>query len=224
MHRHHRRRLRRPSWAPSPASCPHSTPRGSIPSRRFATNDRDASRGPTMPLLEGHEPAQDLSAGPSTTLSRRCAAWMSPSTAGEMVAIIGPSGSGKSTLMHILGLLHAPDLDDGPRPQLMFGGRDMVALGESRADPDPGTRDGLRLPGLQPRADAHVAARTCMLGVRLRRAPTVSAARQDSLAGTRARRPGRPSRPPAIRALGWRAAARRHRPGLGQQTGSGPRR
>ncbi len=50
--------------------------------------------------------------------------------AGEMVAIVGPSGSGKSTLMHILGLLHAPDLDDGPRPELTFDGRDMVALGE----------------------------------------------------------------------------------------------
>ena len=34
--------------------------------------------------------------------------------AGEMVAIMGPSGSGKSTLMHLLGLLHAPDTDDGP--------------------------------------------------------------------------------------------------------------
>jgi ABC-type lipoprotein export system ATPase subunit len=51
--------------------------------------------------------------------------------AGEMVAIMGPSGSGKSTLMHILGLLHAPDLDDGPRPTLSFGGRDMVTLNES---------------------------------------------------------------------------------------------
>jgi putative ABC transport system ATP-binding protein len=49
---------------------------------------------------------------------------------GEMVAIMGPSGSGKSTLMHILGLLHSPDVDDGPRPQLRFGDRDMVALGE----------------------------------------------------------------------------------------------
>ena len=56
---------------------------------------------------------------------------------GEMVAIMGPSGSGKSTLMHILGLLHAPDLDSGhgqdaggPRPELWFDGRDMVALGE----------------------------------------------------------------------------------------------
>jgi ABC-type lipoprotein export system ATPase subunit len=51
--------------------------------------------------------------------------------AGEMVAIMGPSGSGKSTLMHILGLLHAPDLGDGPPPRLTFAGRDMVSLGES---------------------------------------------------------------------------------------------
>jgi ABC-type lipoprotein export system ATPase subunit len=38
--------------------------------------------------------------------------------AGEMVAIMGPSGSGKSTLMHILGLLHAPDRNDRPAPEL----------------------------------------------------------------------------------------------------------
>jgi putative ABC transport system ATP-binding protein len=49
---------------------------------------------------------------------------------GEMVAIMGPSGSGKSTLMHILGLLHSPDLNHGPRPELSFGGQDMVTLGE----------------------------------------------------------------------------------------------
>ncbi len=50
--------------------------------------------------------------------------------AGEMVAIMGPSGSGKSTLMHILGLLHAPDPNHGPQPELVFGGRDTVSLGE----------------------------------------------------------------------------------------------
>jgi putative ABC transport system ATP-binding protein len=50
---------------------------------------------------------------------------------GEMVAIVGPSGSGKSTLMHILGLLHAPDDNDGVRPALTFDGQDMVAIGES---------------------------------------------------------------------------------------------
>ncbi len=49
---------------------------------------------------------------------------------GEMVAIIGPSGSGKSTLMHILGLLHAPDLDAEAKPRLRFDGRDVIDLGE----------------------------------------------------------------------------------------------
>jgi putative ABC transport system ATP-binding protein len=49
---------------------------------------------------------------------------------GEMVAIMGPSGSGKSTLMHILGLLHSPDPNHEPRPELSFGGRDMVDVGE----------------------------------------------------------------------------------------------
>jgi putative ABC transport system ATP-binding protein len=50
---------------------------------------------------------------------------------GEMVAIMGPSGSGKSTLMHILGLLHAPETNDGPRPELWFEGRDVTKLSES---------------------------------------------------------------------------------------------
>ncbi len=50
---------------------------------------------------------------------------------GEMVAIMGPSGSGKSTLMHILGLLHSPDLNHGPRPELRFDGRDATALSEA---------------------------------------------------------------------------------------------
>jgi putative ABC transport system ATP-binding protein len=49
---------------------------------------------------------------------------------GEMVAIMGRSGSGKSTLMHILGLLHGPDLNHGPRPRLLFEGRDVVGLPE----------------------------------------------------------------------------------------------
>ena len=50
--------------------------------------------------------------------------------AGEFVAIMGPSGSGKSTLMHILGLLHGPDLNHGPRPGLTFSGRDISDLGD----------------------------------------------------------------------------------------------
>jgi putative ABC transport system ATP-binding protein len=49
---------------------------------------------------------------------------------GEMVAIMGPSGSGKSTLMHILGLLHVPDPNHGPAPELTFDGRDVGRLSD----------------------------------------------------------------------------------------------
>src|SRR5688572_17689747 len=51
---------------------------------------------------------------------------------GEMVAIMGPSGSGKSTLMHILGLLHAPDANHGPAPELRFEGEDMTRLSDAQ--------------------------------------------------------------------------------------------
>jgi putative ABC transport system ATP-binding protein len=50
--------------------------------------------------------------------------------AGEMVAIMGPSGSGKSTLMHLLGLLHGPDTDDGPAPTLRIDGVDATTLSD----------------------------------------------------------------------------------------------
>ncbi len=48
--------------------------------------------------------------------------------AGELVAIMGPSGSGKSTLMHLLGLLHSPDQDHSPAPELSFDGRDATRM------------------------------------------------------------------------------------------------
>ena len=51
--------------------------------------------------------------------------------AGEMVAIMGPSGSGKSTLMHILGLLHTPDPNHGPAPELRLGGEDVASLSDN---------------------------------------------------------------------------------------------
>ncbi len=47
---------------------------------------------------------------------------------GEMGAIMGPSGSGQSTLMHVLGLLHSPDLNHGPRPELLLNGTDVLAI------------------------------------------------------------------------------------------------
>ncbi len=50
---------------------------------------------------------------------------------GEMIAIMGPSGSGKSTLMHILGLLHAPDPNHGPAPELYLDGQNMASLSDN---------------------------------------------------------------------------------------------
>jgi putative ABC transport system ATP-binding protein len=51
--------------------------------------------------------------------------------AGEMVAIMGPSGSGKSTLMHILGLLHTPDPNHGPAPELRLAGENVASLSDN---------------------------------------------------------------------------------------------
>ena len=50
--------------------------------------------------------------------------------AGEMAAIMGPSGSGKTTLMHVLGLLHSPDPNHGPVPELRFDGADVTRLSD----------------------------------------------------------------------------------------------
>ncbi len=41
---------------------------------------------------------------------RRCAARASPSTSGEILAVMGPSGSGKSTLLHCLAGILVPDV------------------------------------------------------------------------------------------------------------------
>ena len=58
--------------------------------------------------------------------------------AGEMVAIMGPSGSGKSTLMHLLGLLHSPDRNHGPAPEVLIDG---IRAGPVRPGAEPRCSD-----------------------------------------------------------------------------------
>ncbi len=114
---------------------------------------------------------------------------------GEMVAIMGPSGSGKSTLMHILGLLHAPDRDGGPSPELRIEGREAAALSDRQ-------RTRLRAQGMG------------FVFQSYNLVPTLTAVENVSLAGEYAGVARGKARTAAVDALGWVGLAERanHRP------------
>ena len=69
--------------------------------------------------------------------------------AGRFTAVMGPSGSGKSTLMHVTA-----GLDTATAGQVLLGDTDLDHAEGQGADPAAPGPDRLRLPAVQPGADA----------------------------------------------------------------------
>ena len=136
---------------------------------------------------------------------RRAARRVGRHRAGQLTAVMGPSGSGKSTLMHILAGLDTPDR----RARVTIAGTDITALERQRADAAAPRAHRLRLPVLQPAADAHRARRTSSCRSRSPAASPTTAWLDELID---AGRPRRPAHAPAVRALRRPAAARRDRP------------
>ena len=111
--------------------------------------------------------------------------------AGEMVAIMGPSGSGKSTLMHILGMLHGPDRNGGPAPEIRINGGDVT--------------------GLSDRQRTKMRAETMgFVFQSYNLVPTLTALENVMLAGEYAGEPKPKAKAAAMEALGWVGLAERH--------------
>jgi putative ABC transport system ATP-binding protein len=67
-------------------------------------------------------------------------------------ALVGPSGSGKTTALNLIGCLDKPS-----QGRVLVAGQDVSKLGSKRRSRLSGAKTGLRVPGLQPAAGAHVA-------------------------------------------------------------------
>ena len=124
---------------------------------------------------------------------------------GALTAVMGPSGSGKSTLMHILA-----GLDKPTSGTVAIAGTEITDLGDTRSDEAPPRAHRLRLPVLQPAADARRPRRTsCCRSRSPARSPTRLVRGADRVG--RARRPAPPPARPSSRAASSSASRSRAR-------------
>ena len=136
---------------------------------------------------------------------------------GEMMAIVGASGSGKSTLLNILGGLDAPSAG-----RAVVAGHDLAQMGRRER-----TAYRRRVVGMvwQQTARNLLPYLSALENVEL---PMILDGRANAPSAgpraARARRPGRPRRPPAGAPVGRRAAARGDRRRAGQRAGGPARR
>jgi putative ABC transport system ATP-binding protein len=134
---------------------------------------------------------------------------------GEFAAIMGASGSGKSTLLHCLAGLDRPTSGS-----VTCGGLDLAVASEGELTRLRRDRIGFvfqafnLLPTL-------TAAENILLPLDLA-GRRVEPEWFDGIVGVAGDRGA--ARPPALRTVGWAAAARRHRPGPDHPPGGGVRR
>ena len=182
---------------------PHHRRHGQARSARGA-------RGPGGPVGAGRRAERSTCTGttaPGTTWSARWTASASTFPQGGFTAIMGPSGSGKSTLMHCLA-----GLDRATSGQVLVGDVDLSTLNDKAMTQAAARPARVRLPVLQPGADAHRDREHHAAAGHRRPQARPGVARP----GGRHPRHPRPAGAPTVRAVRRPAAAGRVRPGAGQ--------
>ena len=134
---------------------------------------------------------------------------------GKLTAVMGPSGSGKSTLMHILAALDRPTAG-----YVTIAGTRLGELERQRHHEAPAPAHRLRLPVLQPAADADGRGEHPPAALARRREAGHAPSSTSSLERGRPRRPPARTGPPSSRAASSSASRSPARSSRGRRSSS----